>query len=274
MKLENVAIIRYTGPREDRRSKVLELTQEITRYLRSKGIAVETDLGCIQRGFRPDLICVLGGDGTFVGTVRKLLSLQAPFMGVNFGTKGFLLPFAPTGLINYLERLLDGYEPEYEDRTTIAAWVVKPGRTHGPFICVNEVTVKSDYAMVHLEVREGRRVRIQPRADGVIVATPTGSTAYGFNAGGIPLAWDSPNFAVTAIACANRVDSKCLVSNRQATRVEVLWGNPAFIPDGVTNNRIMLTTGDIVVIRNHKQSFCMLISDGFDSYTHMRSLLA
>ncbi|MBM4401959.1 MAG: NAD(+)/NADH kinase [Candidatus Cloacimonetes bacterium] len=274
MKVQRIGIVTYIGENEERERDCQNLATRICAWLEKKEIQFVVGVEDIKHSPKPDLICILGGDGTFIWAVRELLYLGVPFLGVNFGTKGFLLPFTPTEVLGYLEKLIAGHNPETEERTVIEAWVVHAGKRRGPFVCVNEVVVKSDYQLVHLEVREGDRVKIQPQADGVIVATPTGSTAYSFNAGGIPLSWDSPCFAVTAVACANRVDSKCLVDAGKIITVKVLWGQPAFIPDGIGEEKTLLTEGDLIEVRAHTQTFQTLTPDGFNSYERMRKLLS
>lgn len=277
MTIKKVAILPYTGPQLERVQKTYALTAEVRTWLENQGVGVATTLKEIKRGFRPDLVCVLGGDGMFVGIIRELIDLQVPFLGVNFGTKGFLLPIQPEEFRDFLSQLLrESTESiEFEERVALQATLIKNGQKRGTFVCINDVVIKSDFYLISLEVREGGKVRIRPRADGVIIATPTGSTAYNFNASGIPLAWDSPNLAVTSIACSDRVDAKCLVGIEKKIEVELLSGRAAFICDGVVpeGGPIWLNQGDIVEVQTHPQTFRVLIPSGFDSYERMKKLL-
>lgn len=276
MKIKRIAILPYSGPRLERTQSAYDLTREVKYWLERQGIVVVTSIQEIKRGFKPDLICVLGGDGMFIRTIRALIHLQAPFLGVNFGTKGFLLPIMPEEFEDFLNQVLCGEQEDCEERVAIEAYVIKNGERRGPFVCINDVVVKSDFYMVTLEVRENGKVRIRPQADGVIIATPTGSTAYNHNAGGTTLSWNSPNFVATAIACANRVDAKCLLGVDTQVEVEVVYGRVAFIPDGIIKEGglLWLNPGDRVAIKVHPKTFRILVPEGFDSYERMKKLLS
>lgn len=274
MKIQRVAIVPYTGHIKVREQTAHSLTIEVQNWLTAQGVTV-----AIRRqdmiGFTPDLIAVLGGDGWFIHTVKEFMHLQVPFLGVNFGTKGFLLPIIPSYFRAFLQQLLAGKEPKIETRSVIEACVYQGGVKTAPFICVNEVLVKSDFYMISLEVQANGQVIMRPRADGVIVATPTGSTAYNFNAGGPLLRWDSSSFAITAIACGDRRDACCTEPDSKTIKVRVLTERAAFIPDGYigAHGPTWLKPGDFVEIKRSGLTFQTTVPPDLDSYYQARQKL-
>jgi NAD+ kinase len=150
---------------------------------------------------RTDFICVLGGDGTFLRTARAIGGSGVPALGVNVGRVGFLAKVEPEGL----ERALDQVEAgDYraEDRFRIEARLVRTDGSAEEHACLNEVVVTrgSRVRMIRIEVEVSRSHLATYVADGVVVATPTGSTAYSFSAGGSILDPRLRNMIITPVA--------------------------------------------------------------------------
>jgi NAD+ kinase len=132
-----------------------------------------------------DVILVLGGDGTFL-TVAKLVDKRpVPLLGINFGTLGFLTEISIDGIEESLERLLKG-EFTVENRPVIRVKVLRKNGHISIYRCVNEVAIKRDTLarIIEIEIEADGDYVTTFRGDGVIVATPTGSTAYSLSAGG------------------------------------------------------------------------------------------
>jgi NAD+ kinase len=148
-----------------------------------------------------DLVCVLGGDGTFLRTARAIGGSGVPALGVNLGRVGFLAKVESDGL----ERALDQVEAgdyEVEDRFRIAVRLVRADGSSEDHACLNEVVVArgSRVRMIRLEVEVSGSHLATYVADGVVVATPTGSTAYSFSAGGSILDPRLRNMVITPVA--------------------------------------------------------------------------
>jgi NAD+ kinase len=129
---------------------------------------------------RPDAVLAVGGDGTMLAAVRRALAWDVPVLGFNLGTLGFLAGAEPEELEMVVGRLVNG-DFAIEERTTVSAAV---GGVVG--IGINDVVVEKvdSTRLVELVVAiDGERF-VSYRADGLVVATPTGSTAYSFSAGG------------------------------------------------------------------------------------------
>ena len=148
-----------------------------------------------------DLVCVLGGDGTFLRTARAIGGSGVPALGVNLGRVGFLAKVESDDL----ERALDQVEAgdySVEDRFRIAARIVRAdGRTE-EHAALNEVVVArgTRVRMIQLEVEVSGSHLATYVADAVVVATPTGSTAYSFSAGGSILDPRLRNMVITPVA--------------------------------------------------------------------------
>lgn len=129
---------------------------------------------------QPDMLVSVGGDGTMLGAVRRAMAWDVPVLGFNLGTMGFLTQAEPGEAGGVIERVLAG-DYRVEERMTVSATV---GDT--TVVGVNDVVVEKvdTTRLISLEVTIDGAPFITYRADGLIVATPTGSTAYSFSAGG------------------------------------------------------------------------------------------
>ncbi len=134
-----------------------------------------------------DLVVVLGGDGTLIGTAGRIAEAgtNVPILAVNFGSLGFLTEVTLPELYESLESALDG-EAEIEERLMLRARTIRTGAVLGDRYVVNDVVITRAALsrIIDLSVCVGEQLVMQVRADGLIVATPTGSSAYNLAAGG------------------------------------------------------------------------------------------
>jgi NAD+ kinase len=148
-----------------------------------------------------DLLCVLGGDGTFLRAARAIGGSGVPALGVNLGRIGFLAKVEPDGLEAALEQVAAG-EFEVEDRFRIGVRLVRSDGSEEDHACLNETVVARGrrVRMIRLEVEVSGSHLATYVADAVVVATPTGSTAYSFSAGGSILDPRLRNMIITPVA--------------------------------------------------------------------------
>lgn len=167
MTIRRVAIVLNEGKPEARARAA-----EIEALLEDDGITVSLE--------DPDLVISLGGDGTMLRAAQHAHAADVPLLGVNLGTLGYLTEVDPTHEIDAVKRVLAG-DFETQDRMMLSCSA--NGRD---FVGLNEVLVEraSRRRLVPLAVRVGGESLGDFNADGVIVATPTGSTAYALSAGG------------------------------------------------------------------------------------------
>ena len=149
-----------------------------------------------------DLVCVLGGDGTFLRSASAIGETGVPALGINLGRVGFLAKVETGGLEGALDQVVAG-DFTIEDRFRIEAAIVHPdGEVVERHACLNEVVVARGrrVRMIRLEVEVSGSHLATYVADAVVVATPTGSTAYSFSAGGSILDPRLRNMIITPVA--------------------------------------------------------------------------
>ncbi|HET9982006.1 MAG TPA: NAD(+)/NADH kinase [Longimicrobiales bacterium] len=186
--------------------------QALGRFAASHGLdlCVEPRLEAMLAGtceFRPgemDLLLTLGGDGTLLRGARLVAPFHTPVLGVNLGYLGFLTSISPAELEGSLERVLTG-QYWLDVRMTLEARVEGAGRDAGaPYVALNDAVLhKGGFARaIRLAVRvgpDGEEVGAYS-ADGIILATPTGSTAYSLSAGGAIIEPSVPCILATPIS--------------------------------------------------------------------------
>jgi NAD+ kinase len=148
-----------------------------------------------------DLICVLGGDGTFLRTARAIGDSGVPALGVNLGRVGFLAKVETDGLERALDQVAAG-DYVVEERLRIEAALVRGDGTREAWACLNEVVLTRGQRvrMIQIDVEVSGSHMATYVADAVVVATPTGSTAYSFSAGGSVLDPRLRNMIITPVA--------------------------------------------------------------------------
>ena len=223
----------------------------------------------------PVLAVALGGDGTILKTVHLLGEVEIPVLGVKFGRLGFLSGAAPGSMREAVETALAG-ESKLERRATLTAEVVMEGRSVGRYRALNEVVVSrgASARVVALDVAvDGHRV-FATRADGVIVATATGSTAYARSAGGPVIAPDFGGMVVVPVA-PHTLAARSLVTG-SADAVEITLPDPTrsdacVVVDGDPTpcrrsiERVTVTRGDhdVLLVKLDGRDFYQTVSEEF-----------
>src|ERR1044072_2423167 len=206
-----------------------------------------------------DLILVLGGDGTMIATARMVGDQEVPVLGVNYGGLGYLAEFRIEELYTALESILAG---NYRlDRRVMLAVELRSGDAPAQFNRVlNDVVInKSALArIIEIEAYLNRQYVNSFRADGLIVSTPTGSTAYNLSAGG-PVIFPSMNAVVITPICPFTLSNRPIVVPDDA-EIELLLKTDkeevALTLDGQVG--FPLTVGDRVVIRKSRTTFNLI----------------
>ncbi len=177
------------------------MARDIASSLTKRKIEVEIDDGSTKDKFNNmDLVVVLGGDGTILRAARQYAHKGVPILGVNMGTVGFLSNIEVIEFYQYLERIIHG-DYVLDQRMMLEVIIYSNNQAIEKFYCLNEVVVKSKaQRMVSINVDIGGERLSHYKGDGLLVATPTGSTAYSLSCGGPIADPDLEAFIVTPIA--------------------------------------------------------------------------
>jgi NAD+ kinase len=188
--------------------RIREILEDLTRYFEKKGIASILEeaaaeklgrSGGLRREALPgqvDLIVVLGGDGTLLSLAHLAAEQGVPVMGVNLGSLGFLTEVPLSEMTLTLDALLAGNE-----EIISARWLLEAACSGKSFLCLNDAVINKGALarMIQMKVWvDGLEVAIL-RADGLVISTPTGSTAYSLSAGGPILQPRIPAIIITPI---------------------------------------------------------------------------
>ena len=207
--------------------------------------------GLIERLDGTDALVVLGGDGTFLRAVRAVATVDVPILGVNSGKVGFLSKAEPDQLELVLGELSRG-RFRTEARMCLEARIVPHGsdRPSALHVALNEAAVVrgAQARVVRLDVAIDGSHLASYVADGLILATPTGSTAYSFSAGGPILDPTSRNLVVTPVAAYLSAIRSIVVSPHHTVRVRILDAHDALVSiDG--REDYPLRVGDAVLVQ-------------------------
>jgi NAD+ kinase len=158
-----------------------------------------------------DLVVVLGGDGTLLSMARAIGDLAIPIVGVNLGDLGFLSATTLDEMIPALEALLRD-EMVIEERMMLATRVHRGGKVVGEWLALNDavITKAAVSRIINLSVSIEDQHAILYRADGLIVSTPTGSTAYSLSAGG-PILYPTTDGIVITPICSHTLTNRPIV---------------------------------------------------------------
>jgi len=221
-------------------------------------VGVDTDCCTDLSKVDADAILALGGDGTLLAAARRLPGKQTPLLGVNFGRLGFLANFAPDDLKKNFDALLAGKLP-VSSRMMIEASVLPAGESPVEVlskrrafdVALNDavLTAGPPFHMVELELRTAEGEGVRYFGDGVIVATPSGSTAYNVSAGGPIIEPGVEAMCVTPICPHSLSFRPVVVSSRNTVVISASKVNPGttLFCDG--QQTAVVAAGEQVVVR-------------------------
>ena len=197
-----------------------------------------------------DVVICFGGDGTILHTAKLATRCGVPVLGVNIGTMGFMAELESTEL-DQLARLATG-DFELDSRMMLDVTVQRDRDIIFHELCLNDAVITKGAVarIVHLNVECDGVQAMECGGDGIVVATPTGSTAYSLSAGGPIVEPDAHNILITPI-CAHDIGSRCIVvSDRRKITVQLIRNarrNAFLSVDG--GKALKLNMGDVTTVR-------------------------
>ena len=236
----------------------------LTRYpvLDVAGIGAHCDLGL-----------VVGGDGTMLGIGRLLAQFGVPLIGINQGRLGFITDIAFEHYQQTLEPMLRG-EFEEDRRWMIQGKVVRDGFCVFNAIAMNDVVVNrgATAGMVELRVEVDGRFVASQRADGLIIATPTGSTAYALSAGGPLLHPSIAGWILVPIAPHNLSNRPIVLSDTGEITVEIVAGRDASANFDMQSLATLLH-GDRITVKRSEHQMRFIHPNGWSYFDTLRKKL-
>ena len=220
-----------------------------------------------------DLAIVLGGDGTMLSVARALHEKDVPLIGVNRGRFGFLTDINSELMISAIESVLAG-EYSTEARLLLTASITRSGQLLYRGIALNDVVVTKAEQSRLMEIElsiDGHYVNTM-RADGLIVATPTGTTAYALSAGG-PIMYPTLEAITLVPICPHTLTNRPIAINSDSV-VEVIIKNTKDARvhlDG--QERYNLQEGDILVVERAAKTLTLLHPAGHNHFDMLREKL-
>jgi NAD+ kinase len=225
-------------------------------------------------GRAADVAIVVGGDGTMLAAARELAAFDVPLIGVNQGRLGFLTDVPAAAMESALAAILAGRFVE-ERRTMLDVALERPnGGPTETALASNEVVVNrgTQGGMIDSAVEIDGRFVYAMRSDGLIVATPTGSTAYALSAQGPIIEPSVPAVVLVPVAPHALTNRPIAIGDGAKIRITLLRGTDAWAHcDGQTH--FQMAEGDRVTIRKSKHAMRLLHPEGYDYFAMLRNKL-
>ena len=238
------------------RNEALNTGKELAKLLREKDLDVYATIKLdganeFDESSKVDLAVVLGGDGTMLRASELFRGKKLPILGINLGHVGFLAEIERPSLSDIASAITNG-SFEIEERMSLSYQLLRGGKLLQSGWALNEVTIeRNDHQMIDLFVQIDHRPLSRWWCDAVICATPTGSTAYAYSAGG-PVVWPEVDALVLLPLAAHALFTRPMViSPRSEIVIDIESESADLNADGI--RRTKLQKNDRVVLTSDKE---------------------
>lgn len=263
-----------------------ELTREVSAWLQERQVLVFVEEGlAASAGISPgygakaipalvDMIIVLGGDGTLISVSRKIRDHGTPIFGVNLGSLGFLTEITREELFTVLEEVLSGNFTT-STRMMLDVFVKRDGEEVGRFHVLNDVVINKGALarIIDMEAMVDDNYLTTFKADGLIIATPTGSTAYNMAAGGPIIHPRSHSLVITPI-CPHMLSNRpIIICDDAKVRIEVKFQDEDVVLTADGQVGMPLKADDIVEICKSPSRTVLINSPTRDYFQILRTKL-
>ena len=265
--------------------KAATVAPALVKWLADRGVGVRCDVETaaflasgagLPREAVPEgtqLLIVLGGDGTLLSAARALQGRDIPLFAVNLGNLGFLTAITIEELYPQLERVLTG-EYNVSRRRMLHTEVWRAGDCACNYEALNDITLaKADIArIINLEVQVDDRFMCLYKADGLIVSTPTGSTAYSLSAGGPIMVPEVAALCITPICPHMLTNRPVIVPDEAIIQITMIGDNTTYLTvDGQVGEQ--LQKDDRVICRRSEQTVQLIRASGVGFFDVLREKL-
>ena len=249
---------------EEATANVSDVNVDLCRWTRCDYAAI---------GKHADLAIVLGGDGTLLNAARNLAGFRVPLVGVNQGRLGFLTDIARADMLTCIDDLLAGkFTPEA--RFLLAGDIVRENQVIASNLAFNEIVVDKGAIgrLIDFDLYVDGEFLYNLRSDGLIVSTPTGSTAYSLSANG-PILHPQVSGILLVPLCPHSLTNRpVLVGDRNEIEIRIVRADDSRVHfDGQVT--FDLKPGDTVRIRRSENSVCLLHPPGYSYFAMLREKL-
>ena len=259
----------------DRRGAQVRLDASAAASLKAFGQGAAPREALLPDADAVDLVIAIGGDGTLLSAARSFTDQGIPILGINRGRLGFLADILPAEMTQRLDQIFGG-EFEIEERALLESTVLRDGQCVYRSDALNDVVIhKWDIArMIELETKIDGQFLNRQRSDGLVISTPTGSTAYALSGGG-PILHPSLHAIVLVPICPHTLSNRPIVVNSLAVIEVVVQGcnttEAQITCDGQV--KFPLTTGDCIQVRKKDLPLRLVHPPGHDHYEVLREKL-
>ena len=249
---------------EEATANVSDVNVDLCRWTRCDYAAI---------GKHADLAIVLGGDGTLLNAARNLAGFRVPLVGVNQGRLGFLTDIARADMLTCIDDLLAGkFTPEA--RFLLAGDIVRENQVIASNLAFNEIVVDKGAIgrLIDFDLYVDGEFLYNLRSDGLIVSTPTGSTAYSLSANGPILHPQVTGILLVPLCPHSLTNRPVLVGDRNEIEIRIVRADDSRVHfDGQVT--FDLKPGDTVRIRRSENSVCLLHPPGYSYFAMLREKL-
>lgn len=222
-----------------------------------------------------DLAVVIGGDGTLLSTARSLVDHHIPIVGINRGRLGFLVDVSPANGLDELKQIVKGQYIE-EERALLQTRVLRDGDCIASSYAFNDtiMRVKDNLQIMDFDIIIDDVLVTHQRADGILVATPSGSTAYSLSNGG-PIVGPTIDALIVQPICSHSLTSRPLMVDASSTIRVHLWDDDVAHAQVVCDGQIYMDAmlGDMIEIKRNENRVKLLHPENYDYHRILREKL-
>ncbi|MEN9946561.1 MAG: hypothetical protein RLZZ293_947 [Pseudomonadota bacterium] len=221
-----------------------------------------------------DLAIIIGGDGTLLSAGRQLVSYDIPLIGINQGKLGFMTDIAINDMLSAIEDILLKHNYHEEQRTLLSAQVFRNQQKINHSLALNDIVISrgATGSMIEFEMSINHQFVHSQKSDGVIFATPTGSTAYSLAAGGAILHPHSKVFSIVPICPQSMSNRPIVISEDDIIELKLIKDNTTILHyDG--QDYLNLQIGDQIIIQKFNQQLRLFHPDNYNYYNTLRNKL-